>query len=68
MGLRTIRRSIRETSAKKNSDTTTGCCRSVRGTLWESNPGDVSTDLPEPMLIIPQLPDVEPAPTKTVSQ
>ena len=38
---------------------------SVRGTFWESHPGDVSTDLPEPMLIIPQLPDVEPVTTKT---
>ena len=38
--------------------------RSVRGTPWEPNPGDVSTDLPEPMLIIPQLPDVEPTPTR----
>ena len=35
------------------------------GTSWESNQDDVSTDLPEPMLIIPQLPDVDPAPTKT---
>ena len=34
--------------------------RRVRGTPWEPNPGDVSTHLPEPMLIIPQLPDVEP--------
>ena len=41
--------------SQKSSDMTTG----------EPNPGDVSTDLPEPMLIIPQLPDVEPAPTKT---
>ena len=39
--------------------------QSVRGTLCEPNPGDVSTDLPEPMLIIPQLLDVEPAPTQT---
>ena len=39
--------------------------QSVRGTPWEPNPGDVSTDLPEPMLIIPQLPDVDPVPTKT---
>ena len=39
--------------------------RNVRGTPWEPNPGDVSTDLPESMLIIPQLPDVDPAPTKT---
>ena len=38
--------------------------RNVRGTQWEPNPGDVSTDLPEPMLIIPQLPDVEPTPTR----
>ena len=33
--------------------------QSVRGTPWEPNPGDVSTDLPKPMLIIPHLPDVE---------
>ena len=39
--------------------------QNVRGTPWEPNPGDVSTELPEPMLIIPQLPDVDPAPTKT---
>ena len=39
--------------------------QNVRGTPWEPNPGDVSTDLPEPMLIIPQLPYVDPAPTKT---
>ena len=39
--------------------------QSVRGTPWEPNQGDVSTDLPEPMLIIPPLPDVEPAPTQT---
>ena len=39
--------------------------QSVRGTPWEPNPGDVSTDLPEPMLIVPQQPDVEPTPTKT---
>ena len=38
--------------------------RNVRGTPWEPNPGDVSTDLPEPTLIIPQLPDVEPTPTR----
>ena len=38
--------------------------QNVRGP-WKPNLGDVSTDLPEPMLIIPQLPDVEPAPTKT---
>ena len=37
--------------------------RNVRGTPWEPNPGDVSRDLPEPMLIIPQLPAVEPTPT-----
>ena len=37
--------------------------RSVRGTPWEPNPADVSIDLPEPMLIIPQL--LEPAPTLT---
>ena len=37
----------------------------VRGTPWEPNPGGVSTDLLEPMLIIPQLPDAEPTPTKT---
>ena len=29
--------------------------QNVRGTPWEPKPGDVSTDLPEPMLIIPQL-------------
>ena len=39
--------------------------QSVRGTPWEPNAGDVSTDLPEPLLIIRQLPDVEPAPTET---
>ena len=39
--------------------------QSVRGTSWEPNPADVSTDLPEPMLITPQLPDVEPVPTQT---
>ena len=39
--------------------------QNVRGTPWEPNQGDVSIDLPEPMLIIPQLPHVEPAPTKT---
>ena len=39
--------------------------QSVRGTPWEPNPGDVSTDLPKPMLFTPQLPDVEPAPTQT---
>ena len=38
--------------------------QSVCGTPWEPNPGDVKTDLLEPMLIIPQLPDVEPTPTK----
>ena len=38
--------------------------QSVCGTPWEPNPGDVSTDLPEPMLIVPQLLDVEPTPTK----
>ena len=41
-----------------------GLLRNVRATPWEPNPGDVSTDLLEPMLIIPQLPDVEPAPTR----
>ena len=39
--------------------------QNVRGSPREPNPGDVSTYLPEPVLIIPQLPDVEPAPTKT---
>ena len=39
--------------------------QSVHRTTWEPNPGDASTDLLEPTLIIPQLPDVEPAPTKT---
>ena len=38
--------------------------RNVRGTPWEPNPGDVSTDLLEAMLIIPQLLDVEPTPTR----
>ena len=38
--------------------------QSVRGTPWEPNAGDVSTHLPEPMLIIPQMPDVEPTPTR----
>ena len=36
--------------------------QNVRGT---PNPGDVSTHTLEPMLIIPQLPDLDPAPTKT---
>ena len=27
--------------------------RNVRGTCWEANPGDVSTDLRVPVLIIP---------------
>ena len=39
--------------------------QSVRGTPGKPNPGDVSTDLPEPMLIAPRLPDVGPTPTKT---
>ena len=52
-----IRCSIRETSARRTP------LRSVRGTPWEPNPGEVSTDLPEPILII--LPDVEPAPLQT---
>ena len=38
--------------------------QNVCGTPWEPNPGDVSTDLLEPMLIIPQLPDVQPTPTR----
>ena len=39
--------------------------QSVRGTPWEPNPGDVSTDLPEPVLITPHnYPDVEPTPTR----
>ena len=33
--------------------------------LCDAVPGDVSTDLHEPMLIIQQLPDVDPAPTRT---
>ena len=37
----------------------------LQSVSWEPNRGDVSTDLPEPILIIPQLPDVEPTPTKT---
>ena len=36
----------------------------VRGTPWEPNPGDAVTELPERMLITPQLPDVDPTPTK----
>ena len=39
--------------------------QNIGGTSWEPNSSDVSTDLHESMLIIPQLPDVEPAPTKT---
>ena len=39
--------------------------QSVRGTPWEPNPGDVSTCLPEPLLIVTQQPDVEPTPTET---
>ena len=39
--------------------------RLLQSVPWEPNPGDVSTDLPEPILIVPQLPDVEPTPTKT---
>ena len=39
--------------------------QSVRGTPCEPNPGDAPTDLSEPMLIVPQLPDVEPTTTKT---
>ena len=42
--------------------------QSVRGTPWELNPGYVSTDLLEPMLIILQFPDVEPPPTQNLSQ
>ena len=38
--------------------------QNVRGTPWEPNPGDVSTDLPEPMPITPPLPDLEPNLTK----
>ena len=33
--------------------------------LGSRTPGDAPTDLSEPMLIVPQLPDVEPTPTKT---
>ena len=39
---------------------------SVRGTPWEPNPSDVTTALPEPMLIIPQLPD--PTPTRVYNR
>ena len=52
--------------SQKGSDMTTVCCRVFVG-RWEPTPGDVSTDLLEPMLIIPQLPDVEPTPTKAYS-
>ena len=37
--------------------------RNVRGTPWEPNLVTYRADLPEPMLIIPQLPAVEPTPT-----
>ena len=40
--------------------------QNVRGTLWEPNPG--TTDLLKPMLIISQMPDADPAPTKTNQQ
>ena len=41
--------------------------QNVRGTHWEPNPGDVSTDFPELMLIIPQLPDVDKEPAMSTS-
>ena len=44
---------------------TTDCCRMSVERHGSRTQGDVSTDLCEPMLIIPQLPDVDPAPTKT---
>ena len=39
--------------------------QSVRGTPCEPNLGDAWTDLPEPTPVIPQLPNMKPAPTKT---
>ena len=41
--------------------------RSVRGTPQDTNPGDVSTDLLEPVLFIPQLHDVGSTPTRVYS-
>ena len=43
---------------------TTYCCRVSVERPGNRNPRDVSTDLLEPMLTIPQLPDVEPTPTR----
>ena len=39
--------------------------QSVRGSPWEPNSGEVSADFREPVLIVPHLPEVEPAPTQT---
>ena len=52
--------SVRRVPEEQRYDT--DCCRAC-----VERPGSrtQATDLPEPMLIIPQLPDVEPAPTET---
>ena len=57
-----------QSESQKSSDTTSllPLLQSVRGTPQEPNPGDVSTDLLEPMLIIPRMPDVEPTPTEPI--
>ena len=48
-----ILQSVRRVSEEQRYDHR--LLQSVRGTPCEPNPGDVSTDLPEPMLIAPQL-------------
>ena len=58
-----IRRSIRETSSRRAAIRQQVAAKRSWNTLG-TEPGDVSTDLPEPMLIIRQLLDVEPTPTR----
>ena len=38
--------------------------KGIRGTPWELSPGDASTELPEPLPILPQLPDVPAQPAR----
>ena len=57
--------SIRQTSPRRAAIRPQIAAECPWNALGAEPRDDVSTDLPEPMLIITQLPDVDPAPTKT---
>ena len=39
--------------------------RGIRGTPWEPNPASGTSELPEPLTIVPKMPEIAPAPSRT---